>query len=503
MASLKHFAAAFQGGSWPHPVSASQISRWETAAGRAGFHVLRRYEEVLGLPAHRLVAVADWVYRKASDTAGPPALGRGLDPASPSVHDRTGELLDQALSADLMTGTDWDELTSHLAVLPAAFLHPRTAWTDLGERLLTELLISNADAWLLRAEALDRLIAHPRAGPPIVAACAALASDPANQIVIEPLTILDLTANPDANRHVLRQLAHPVSDRSLRGALLAVIEKLPRRHFRGGQVSGLATIAMELVTAAEPGSEIRNLAAKLLHELPPDLLGAAYDRLRGGADPTTWAILTHGRTAVADPADRVINRIGAVCTVTANQPDAGADPMLSRMLAAMVFSPNQNERLLAGLVIAATPYRQPVGAALTSELTAAAARAVPLTTAILGAIPLVGRPVDRPIVERFASAAGLPPPISDTATWSLGHVPGRSERRFWLTALAAHARAWQVTRNPAALSALSGLTYSLGIGRNDDLLTAIRADTRLPAAIRAAAGWWLNIPTRIHASAAH
>ncbi len=170
LTSLKRFTAAFQGGSWPDPVSASQISRWETAAARAGFNVVRRYEEMLGLPYGRLLAIADWAYRKASDAAGSPVLHRGLDPADPHMHDRTHELLDQALSAGLMTGMDWDELTSHLAALPTAFLHPRAAWADLAERLLAELLISDGSAWLFRTEALARLMGHPRAGSPIIAA---------------------------------------------------------------------------------------------------------------------------------------------------------------------------------------------------------------------------------------------------------------------------------------------------------------------------------------------
>ena len=180
LASLTRFVAAFRGGSWEDPVSASQISRWETAAARAGFPVLRRYEEVLGLSPGRLTAVADWAYRKASDAAGPPVLHRGLDPADPRMHERAHELLDQALSSGLMTGADWDDLTSHLAALPTAFLHPRSAWTDLGERLLAELLISDGRAWLFRAEAVARLIGMPSAGSPIIAGCSALAGDPAS-----------------------------------------------------------------------------------------------------------------------------------------------------------------------------------------------------------------------------------------------------------------------------------------------------------------------------------
>src|SRR5579859_6251404 len=181
-ASMTVFAAAFRGGSWPAPVSPSQISRWETAAARAGFGVLRRYEQLLGLPQGRLVAIADWVYRKASGRPGPSVLDRGLDPEDPRVQDRAGELFERALSADVMTGLDWDELTSELLAFPVAFVHPRTAWADLSERLLAELLITDGPAWLSRIEAVDRLLAHPRARPSIVAACAALAADPACQV---------------------------------------------------------------------------------------------------------------------------------------------------------------------------------------------------------------------------------------------------------------------------------------------------------------------------------
>jgi hypothetical protein len=501
--SLKRFTAAFQGGSWPDPVSASQISRWETAAARAGFNVVRRYEEMLGLPYGRLVAVADWAYRKASDSAGPPVLHRGLDPADPHMHDRTHELLDQALSAGLMTGMDWDELTSHLAALPTAFLHPRAAWADLAERLLAELLISDGPAWLFRTEALARLMGHPRAGSPIIAACAALASDPANQIVIEPLTILDLTADRDANRHVLRQVEHPVSDRSLRGALLAAIEKIPRRHFRAAALRSLAATAAELAAVAELHSEVRHLAATLLHQLPASQLGPAFERLSRAADPTTRDVLSYGQTASAVAAGRVVTRIGtAAATRMPRHPIAGPDPMLSHLLTELLFSPNQNDRLLAGLVIAATPYRDVVGAALATELAAApTARMVPLTTALIAAMPHVGRSADRPTVEWFVTAPGLAAPISDTAAWMIGHVPGHSDRRFWSAAISTHTRAWQATRNPGAISALRGLTYALGIGGYDDMLDAIRADTRVPAATRAAARWWLNIPASIHASA--
>src|SRR4051794_32312126 len=48
------FAEAFRGAGFPHPIDRAQVSRWERAAQRAGFSALRRYEELLDLPPHRL-----------------------------------------------------------------------------------------------------------------------------------------------------------------------------------------------------------------------------------------------------------------------------------------------------------------------------------------------------------------------------------------------------------------------------------------------------------------
>jgi hypothetical protein len=403
-----------------------------------------------------------------------------------------------------MSGADWDDLTSNLAVLPAVFLYPRRAWAELSERLLAELLITDGLAWISRVEALARLMAFPRARAAIIAACGALAADPTNQVIIEPLTILDQTADGDANRYVLAQLANPTSDRALRGALLASVEKIPRRHFQLTDLQGLARTAIDLLDVADLHSDARNLAAALLREVPAAQLGATRGRLSPAADATTRSILTFGQTALPDMAAQVVARVlVAAGARMCRRPLAEDDPMLARLLRELMFSPVGNERVLAGVLIAATPYREPVGAALAVELTAAlAAGNVALATAILAAVPFVGRPEDRPVVERLAVAAGLPGAIVDTAAWTIGHVSGHSDRQFWLTAVETHSRAWRQHRSPASASALRGLTYALGIARHHSLLDVVHSDTRLPPPVRVAAGWWLNIPRRIYASAA-
>jgi hypothetical protein len=492
------FAAEFQGGSWSDTISASQVSRWETGAARAGYRALRRYEELLHLVPSRLVAVADWVYRKTSGATGSPVLTRRLDPTDPRIHDRTEQLLEQALSTQRMSGADWDELTGNLGALRSAFLYPASGWAELAERLLAELLITDGPAWLPRIEALARLIGHPRARPAIVAGCAALAADPNGQVVIEPLTFLDQTADRVANRLVLRQLRNPSGDRALRGALLAAVEKVARRHFRPDEVHLLIVTAADLL--AQDDIEVRHLAAELLRRAPTGGPKAASDQLRRSIDPVTWTVLTSGHAAQPPTEDRLVSRITQAVEASRG-PAAGTDQVLSSLLRQLLFHPVQNDRLVAALLIAATPYREPVGTALAAELAAALpTRTVTVTMSLLASLPFLGRPADRPLLEHVLLAPDLPTPLVESAAWLIGHVPGRSPVPFWLTAVSRHRDAWHSTHNPADLATLRGLIYALGLDRHH-LLPILRADTRLPSQARAAATWWLKIPAHISISA--
>jgi hypothetical protein len=90
-----HFADAFQGGHWPERTSTYRISRWETAAVRVPYLAVRRYEELLQLPANSLVALIDTIYRYSAQTPGSaPLLDRGLSDAGPRHLTRLEELVE-------------------------------------------------------------------------------------------------------------------------------------------------------------------------------------------------------------------------------------------------------------------------------------------------------------------------------------------------------------------------------------------------------------------------
>ncbi|WP_433125371.1 hypothetical protein ACQPWW_22690 [Micromonospora sp. CA-240977] len=55
-------------------------------------------------------------------------------------------------------------------------------------------------------------------------------------------------------------------------------------------------------------------------------------------------------------------------------------------------------------------------------------------------------------------------------------------------------RAWDV---------LDAVIYGVGINGDETLLRQLRTDPRIPAPLRQAATWWLNLPRYIRDSAAH
>ncbi|PWU61864.1 hypothetical protein DLE60_03445 [Micromonospora globispora] len=131
------FAAAFQGGCWPERTSVYRISRWETARVRVPYLAVRRYEELLQLPTNSLVAPIDTIDRYSAATVGSAALlGRRPHEGSPLQVPGLEELIEVARSDEMLTGADWDELASYLAIASGQAITPGSAGTDIAERAL-------------------------------------------------------------------------------------------------------------------------------------------------------------------------------------------------------------------------------------------------------------------------------------------------------------------------------------------------------------------------------
>ncbi len=492
----KHFATAFHGGSWTDTVSESRISRWETGVSRPGRAAVLRYEEVLGLEHGSLAATVDTI-RRYVDPIGPPGSAPGRDPRPAYQDGGLFDLLDRALSTETMTGADWDRLTARIAATPHLVLAPRSAQSGVAERLVSEMIIAHGKAWRQRFEALNRLLRHPTCQQAAVAACAALASDPRNQVFIETVGALDGSSHPDAAAKVLGQLTDPTNDRALRGALLACVRKIRFGHFTPEQLDVITPRIGELLHDPLLRADAHAVALALRRRAAP----APAARLVGPVDAAGLGDLQLSLPSPHEAATLARRVIAAATAGLLRDPGPAADDTFLELVTEILFHPSADQRLYAAMFVAESPYGPSLAAALAAELNPAAAGQTELNLRLLAALRALGDGGPRPAVERIVTAAHLPGSVVDAAAFSVGHLPGTGDPAFWGTALRRHADRWHQQRDAASAGTLPGMVYRLGVAGRRDMLAAVRDDVLSPPPVRTAARWWLGIPDHLYASA--
>ena len=480
------------------PVTSGQISRWESGSVPVPHRAVATYEKVLGLPHNSLVTVVDGVYRIRTARPAPSRLAREVRPDDPVSRARAEDLLDGALFGGSMSGADWDELTVLLTSFTNVVM-PGRLWDALAQRLLREQLISDGDFWRQRSESTHRLLWLPVSRPHVIAASAAVVRDPASQIVVEPLAILDVVDDPAAAELLVAQLADPANERALLGALLAGATKVRHRQFNPVQLRKVTTAVLDLLTDTSWSAAVRPLAGQLLGQLPPESRAEAVRRLRAtfAGDPALATAVTGGPASDDGRSRVVVNRITAwVLSRTAAYVDDTPDQLLTGVIDEMLFSASSDVRLHAAQLAGATPFRQDLADACCAELRKpAVARDPALAATLLEALPFVAGPDHRPVVEMLVTAPGLPAATASSAARSIAHLPGSSSDLFWTTAL-------QRRRSqPGAY--LRGLVYALGIAGQQAWLTRISQDVNFPAEARTAARWWSNLPASLTRDARH
>lgn len=496
-ARIASFAAAFPGGHWNRAADQSKISRWETGGVQVPYLAVRRYEQLLGLDEHSMVAVIDALNRYfAPHDDCRPGLVRPPVAWDLARHERIADLLDRAHSGAILTGVDWDELTGFLAVTPEAVLPRPGTWAELAERLLLEMVIADGLAWMQRFEAFCRLIAHPVGQRATIAACAALAADPTNQAFVDTLSVLEASTHPDASRHVLRQLRTPTNDEAFTGALLACVRKSQRRHFSPDEATALAGRLWELATDPGTEDETQRLAVTVLEELRRTADLPFTDQLpRYVREPQPAGVApVLGNAVVA----RIM-----IAVQTAGRRDGAdmSDEMLPVLLDEMLFDPVVDVRLYTGMLLRASPYRAAVADALVAELRSARARHdTDLMLTIVAALRAVGTDRHAPTVRRLVLAPGVPEAVRVRAAYSVGHLQTAATDPFWDRAVGYHLRQWAGQRDQTSAGVLTGLVYGLGV-TGDELLLRRVQQAEVPAPLRQSATWWLNLPGYVRASA--
>ncbi|WP_333771794.1 helix-turn-helix domain-containing protein [Streptomyces sp. IBSBF 2435] len=484
-------------------VSSSSVSRWETGRVPVTAAAVRRYEDVLGLSPHRLLAPIQTIARHEGGPTADLFLrgGEGTRPLEASV--ATPEpLLDRVLDSGVLTGTDWDDLT-RWAAYGSGRVSPGRVRHLVARRLLEETLVASGVSWMRRFEALNRLLADPLWGPETIAACTEIAEQPEHAGLIEVVCALDASPHPDAGRGVLRQLTDPTTADTQYGALLAAARKVRKHHFTASQTRTLVEVVDGVLTGPRltHSSSITEAATVLLHRLP---LSAAYAaRLTASAaeqGPTARSIVTHG--SIADPSTAAVTVARVLARLDDDTPAHPAD-VLDALVDDLLHHPIADARLYAAMMLNASPYGARIAAALAAELrrpetARSEARAVPL----LHALRVLGGPGQRARVAELTLAPGLPKTVSIAAVHALAHIEGHSPESYWRAVFhqnlgAAHGAAEQH-------HVLKRLVYGFAMAGELDLLMRLVAEQR-PRAVRAAhfSQWWTSLDRHVRDSARH
>jgi hypothetical protein len=168
----------------------------------------------------------------------------------------------------------------------------------------------------------------------------------------------------------------------------------------------------------------------------------------------------------------------------------------------MLFHPQVSRRVVAGFLIAATPYRGVVADAVVSHLRRRSVLGNPsFAGALLSASTYLRAVSARPLIERLILAPGLPGAVTEAAAWALAHAHGASDDQFRRTALDRFSGPAHLTRFNESVQ--RGLVYGIGVSRNTPLLRRCADDPSTPSVARVSAGWWLNQPDHVLRSTAH
>ena len=407
-----------------------------------------------------------------------------------------------------MSGWNWDELTGLLSTVPMLLVVPSRMWTDIASRLLEEMVVSDGLAWMQRFEALNRLLGHPVGQQAAIAACVSHVADPANQEFVEPVSVLDESAHVDAGRHVLRQLTHPINERTRYGALLACIRKVRYGHFTPEQMN---------VTGAGRDGDARRTRLQRRRGRPrawrccdrcPRRFAPSLDpRLRRALvdDRTLGAVLAAGRLAARVTSRVVVDRIVRAAEADLARTTPGfTDDLLPVLVDEILFAPVLDVRLFAAKLMrrdAVRRRRSPRPSRPSWRDRTWSADSHSGRCPCWADCAVFGDAEQRSLVERLVLASGLPGQVSTAAVASIAHVGGVSSDQFWPNGDRAARSSLAPAPGPVERGRAQGARLRPRHRPQSRTAPAGSATTRRrPDPVRAAASWWLDRPARVYAS---
>lgn len=432
------------------PVDNATVSRWENSQVTVPISALHQYERLFDLPSGELVAVTT-------------ALGRAR-PAGRRTAPRCDELLEKCLDRDPVSAAESAELMVSLTQSRRKFARP--TWDFLVRRLLTEMCLSVGWRYLLRLSALQRVHEHPAGGAALVAATEEFVTEPACQLIIDPIALLAANPGQTASRRLLRLLCEPRNDAEQLGALFAWAARPPDAP---DMVRRLEAVSRELCAGASTSPPVREAASDVLAALVrhrPNRPGARSVPLGKAGDGAFGEL--HGTLAKAQTRHHEADLLGP------------------RILRQALASTDSDLRILTVNVLHASPFRGVLADTVASMLASARMRCgSTIHNVFVDLLGSLGEARHRPVVENLMRHSAA----RDAAAVALAHLPGRTDLRLWHHVLA----------QPTGASTQRAALYAVGMKGDRDGLRLLRAHAPV---VRARADWWLRLPAEASAGAA-
>ncbi|MGN6129703.1 MAG: hypothetical protein ACTHOK_05115 [Nocardioidaceae bacterium] len=480
-------------------VHRSQVTRWERGEIAATYAVVRRYEALCGLEEGRLTAAFDLVHRYDKPVAARPTLRR---PMPPDPGARADELVALALSDAPLTGLEWDQLSALLGEMPEAFLRGAD-WEALFRRGLREMDVTVGLGYRQRAEAMNRLAGHPRAGSHLAAFAAALLTDPASQVYSEAAALLRYCEHPAAAQLLLDVVADPVNPNALRAALSAAATTVRARRTPHATAVELVKLALELTRDTEQPYRVRRAAADVLVALRPSTRTSIAHELRRQPTELSVASIVAGdgprpREQLRELRARIARRLDQHLDIALHD-----EPTLLRLLGYITTETNDELRGYALHLLMLLPFGPAVGRAFHGELTDAVRRGDALGVhealgVLLCLAPRDGLGLLTDLAARSVAAPGDRDQVAVEACWALGNAKFAAAKDTDTGARLAAAVSASWSRPPSR-QLVEAWAYALAMSGHRDVLAGLVAPPDAPAAAvwERARQWWLDVPAHL------
>ncbi|MGH3446330.1 MAG: hypothetical protein ACRDQA_06405 [Nocardioidaceae bacterium] len=452
----------------------SAVSRWESGKVTPRFAVFTAYEQVLGLHRGQLSSVANELRRAYTDGHGR-VWTPTLDSQSPAFHQRLDELFEMLLAGSA-TGSHWTEFGHHIAQLDSIYV-PASVWQDLCGRLVDQMARSVGLAYLQRFEVIRLLLENQMAQAWVLRAIGDYLSDPAVQIVNDPVAVLEISESPEAADVLLEKFVDSESEQVFAACLAPVAYKVEMGHFTSAQ---LDQVEATLLTAmSERPSALVGLE-ELLVAMPESARSRLMAASRGLSGHRQLAMVAaHGEWVRPDAAKRISQRMADALKQRMPARELYDDDRLTpRIIREALFSARSEHRHHSALALSGSPFREPLAAVLVEEIEQAGLED-PIAPRAAHLLRYLANPAEEPTLLGWVETAD--PPLANDVALTLGHLPAGGGS---LTVL--------VDRLAGDQSLLDrALLYGLGM-RRDPALETLAADAKRPQLTRDAAGWWLR-----------